>query len=244
MTMQHLFCVLSKVFIQTILSLSMLGRRRMSFHGAEGSPAYTSLERQEPGGFQERDIVELLKRVFPASSILLNPIRLDSGKEYADVLCITDEMMLVVQAKDSPNTEASLRRGIDRKRSVVRAHIAKAAQQLRGALSFAKGLGPNALKVSTSVAEHSIDVQGRFLFGLVVVKELFDDDYRACSEPVLRASTECELPCTLVDFSALHMLTMHLKSPDGLMNGLLQLFEVGGEHGEFPKPRFLGPPAG
>ncbi|MBK8161802.1 MAG: hypothetical protein IPK65_01215 [Gammaproteobacteria bacterium] len=214
------------------------------FHGAEGSPAYTSLERREPGGFQERDIVGLLKRSFPASSIYLNPIRLDSGKEYADILCLTDEIMLVVQGKDSPNTEASLRRSIERKRSVIRAHIGKASQQLRGALSFAKGLGPNALKVGTSDSEHSLNIHGRLTCGLVVVRELLDDDYRACSTPVLNISIECELPCVLTDYSALHMMTMHLTSPARLMSGFLQLFDVGVENGEFPKPRFLGPPAG
>ena len=212
------------------------------FHGAKGSPAITSLERQEPGGFQERDIVGLLRRAFPANTIFLNPIRLDSGKEFADILCLTDEVMLVVQAKDSPNTEATLRRDIDRKRAVIRAHIGKAAQQLRGALSFAKGL--DELKVSTTGVDHSLKIQGRATCGLVVVRELFDDDYRGCSSPVLAVSTECALPCVLADFSALHMMTMHLKSPVRLMNGLLQVFKVGIENGEFPKPRFLGPPAG
>jgi len=212
------------------------------FHGAEGNPAVTSLERQEPGAFQERDIVGLLKRAFPAEAIFLNPIRLDNENEFADVLCLTDEFMLVVQAKDSPNTEATLRRRIDRKRSVIRSHIEKAARQLRGALSFAKGL--DELKVSTSGGEHTLNIQGRVTCGLVVVRELFDDEYRGCSAPVLAAAKESTSPCVLTDFSALHMMTMHLKSPVRLMNGFFQLFEVGVENGEFPKPRFLGPPGG
>src|SRR5690606_28110417 len=105
------------------------------FNGAEGNPAVTSLERQEPGAFQERDIVAFLKRAFPADAIFLNPVRLDTGREFSDVLCLTDDVLLVVQAKDSPNTEAALRRDINRKRAVIRSHIEKASLQLRGALS-------------------------------------------------------------------------------------------------------------
>lgn len=211
------------------------------FNGAEGSPAVTSLERQEPGAFQERDIVAFLKRAFPADAIFLNPVRLDTGREFSDVLCLTDDVVLVVQAKDSPNTEATIRRKVDRKRAVIRSHIEKAAQQLRGALSFAKEL--DELKVSTSSGVHSLNIRGRPIFGLVVVRELFDDDYRSCSAPVLSVSRECALPCVITDFSALHMMTMHLKSPDRIMNWLVQLYEFGLENGEFPKPRFLGPPS-
>lgn len=212
------------------------------FNGAEGNPAVTSLERREPGAFQERDIVAFLKRAFPADAIFLNPVRLDTGREFSDVLCLTDDILLVVQAKDSPNTEATLRRDINRKRAVIRSHIEKAAQQLRGALSFAKEL--NELKVSTSSGDHSLNIRGRAICGLVVVRELFDDDYRSCSAAVLSASRECALPCVLTDFSALHMMTMHLKSPARIMNGLVQLYEFGVENGEYPKPRFLGPPTG
>ncbi|ARU54660.1 hypothetical protein OLMES_0557 [Oleiphilus messinensis] len=212
------------------------------FHGAEGNPAVTSLERQEPGAFQERDIVAFLKRAFPADTIFLNPVRIDTGREFSDVLCLTDEVLLVVQAKDSPNTEAILRRNINRKRAVIRSHIEKATQQLRGALSFVKEL--DELKISTSSGDHSLNLRGRATCGLVVVRELFDDDYHSCSAPVLAVSRDCAFPCVLTDFSALHMMTMHLKSPVRMMNGLFQLYEFGMENGEFPKPRFLGPPAG
>ncbi|WP_414728950.1 hypothetical protein [Zhongshania aliphaticivorans] len=212
------------------------------FNGAEGSPAVTSLERQEPGTFQERDIVAFLKRAFPADTIFLNPVRLDTGREFCDVLCLTNDVLLVVQAKDSPNTEATLRRNINRKRAVIRSHIEKAAQQLRGALSYAKEL--EELKVRTSSGDHSLKIRGQSICGLVVVRELFDDDYRSCSAPVLSLSRECALPCVLTDFPALYMMTMHLKSPVRIMNGLVQLCEIGMDNGEFPKPRFLGPPVG
>ena len=69
------------------------------------------------------------------SIVFLNPIREDTGTELTDVLAVTEEVVLLIQAKDSPNTEASLRRPIDRTRSVIRSHIDKAAKQLRGAIA-------------------------------------------------------------------------------------------------------------
>jgi hypothetical protein len=66
-------------------------------------PSVTCLEREEPGIFQERDIVRLLRRAFSSDSIFLNPVRYDSGTELTDVLCVTDDFLLLVQAKDSPD---------------------------------------------------------------------------------------------------------------------------------------------
>jgi len=60
-----------------------------SFHGADARAAVTSLEREAPGPFQERDIAALLHRAFPAEAIFLNPIREDSRTEFADVLVVT-----------------------------------------------------------------------------------------------------------------------------------------------------------
>ena len=46
-------------------------------------PAHTSLERDEPGPFQERDVARLLRRVFPHEAIFLNATREDTGRELA-----------------------------------------------------------------------------------------------------------------------------------------------------------------
>jgi hypothetical protein len=37
-------------------------------------------------------------------------------------------------------------------------------------------------------------------------------------------------------------MALHLPSPARLMNGFYQLFDVAMKHGEYPKPRFSGPP--
>ena len=51
----------------------------------------------------------------------------------------------------------------------------------------------------------------------------------------------------LLDYAAMHVMTLHLRSPTRLLNGFYQLgfyqlFESALENGEYPKPRFIGPP--
>jgi hypothetical protein len=208
------------------------------FQGSKGVVVMTSLEREKPGAFQERDIVALLRRAFLGEAIFLNPIREDSGKELTDILVVTDEVVLLVQAKDSPNTEASLRRSIDRKRAVIRSHIDKGAKQLRGALIYI--LEREEIILRTPSGPRAVDVADRAICGLVVVREMFDDDYKACSAPVLAVANACEQPCVLLDYPALHVMALHLPSPARLINGFYQLFDVAMEHGEYPKPRSSG----
>ena len=148
--------------------------------------------------------------------------------------------MLLLQAKDSPNTEASLRRSIDRKRAVIRSHIDKGAKQLRGALTHI--LERQSIILRTPSGPRTIDVADRAVVGVVVVREMFDDDYKACSAPVLAVANVCERPCVLLDYAALHLMALRLASPARLINGFYQMFAVAMEHGEFPKPRFSGAP--
>ncbi len=212
-----------------------------NFVGGDGQAMMTSLEREEPGPFQERDIVALLRRAFPSETVFLNPIREDSGTELTDVLVVTDEVVLLVQAKDSPNTKAALDRSIDRKQKVIRSHIEKGAKQLRGALAYILERKEILLRTGSGTTQ-SVAVADRATCGVVVVREMFDDDYRACSAPVLAVAAACDQPCVLLSYPSLHVLTLHLPSPDRLISGLLQIFDVATEHGEYPKPRFLEKP--
>jgi len=210
------------------------------FQGANSSVAATSLEREIPGPFQERDIAVMLGRVFDGESIYLNPIRDDTGKELTDVLVVTDEMMVFVQAKDSPNTEASLRRTVERKRTAIRAHIDKAAKQLKGAMGYADKNG--SVVIRTEDGPVTLPVGDRQLLGLVVVREMFDDDYAACSAPVLAAVQALELPAVLLDYSGLHIMAQNLRTPARFINGLGDMFEMAIDRDEFPKPAYFGPP--
>lgn len=210
------------------------------FHGSDQSLAATSLEREEPGPFQERDIAVMLGRVFDGECIFLNPVRDDSGKELTDILVYSDEIMIFIQAKDSPNTEAALRRSVTRKRSAIRAHIEKASKQLKGAIGYAKKNCAVVIRTAEGIA--TLPIEDRQMLGLVVVREMFEDDYAACSAPVLEIVQALKQAAVLLDYSGLHIMAQNLRTPTRFINGLSAMFEMAIEKGEFPKPAWFGPP--
>jgi hypothetical protein len=209
------------------------------FEGASSSVALTSLERDvEPGPMQERDIASMMERVFDSQSIYLNPIRLDTGKELTDILVVTDCVMLFVQAKDSPNTEETLKRSIDRKRKTIRSHIKKASNQVRGALNYAKN--NDGITINSDCDPITIPKGDRQLVGLIVVREMFDDDYLECSTPVLKVVFSLEKPVILLDFPGLQLMTQHLRNPVRFINAMFDMLDVAIEYNEFPKPGWSG----
>ena len=63
---------------------------------------------QTPGEFNERDIEIGLHRAFSGDQVYRNPMRAKEGREFVDVLVATEKTVLLIQAKDSPITEATL----------------------------------------------------------------------------------------------------------------------------------------
>src|SRR5271157_4303062 len=216
------------------LFIMYVGDEAHCFNQAGRSTAVTSLEREEPGPFQEGDIAVMMGRVFDGKNIYLNPLRADTGRELTDVLVVNDHVMLFIQAKDSPNTEAMLHRSIERKRATIRSHVRKAADQLRGALMYARE--NDGVTVQTAAVPVIIPIAGRKLLGLVVVQELFHDDLAACSIPVLEVVRHLKAPAVLLDYSGLHTMTQNLRTPDRLINGFLNMLGVALEREAFPKP--------
>ena len=144
------------------------------FREAQSRPAVAQLIREDPGPLNERDIALLLSRAFPPNAVILNPIRSDTARELTDVLVVTERVMLFVEAKDSPNTAASLNRSIDRKRKTIQNQVKKATKQLQGGLSYAQA--HNGITIESSDGPRTITLDGRQLLGLIVVQEMFDDD--------------------------------------------------------------------
>ena len=215
---------------------------RKQFHGYNdqgGNISVTTLERKiDPGPMQEKDIARLLLRVFDRECIYLNPYRADTCKELADIMIVTDNIMFFIQAKDSPNTPDMLQRTLDRKRATIRNHIQKASSQVKGALSYARNNG--GVIINTANGPKNIAIEDRQLVGLIVVKELFDDDYKECSSPILATVRELELPIGLFDYSQLNVLTKELKTPNLFIGGLYEALDVALEHEQFTKSVFSG----
>lgn len=139
-----------------------------------GGLSHSSLERENPGYFQERDIVAGLKRVFHGEQIALNPMRRDNSKEFVDVLVMNHTHLLLVQAKDSPNTASSLSRTIDRKRRTSHSQIEKAVKQAKGAAAYAHR--HNNLELRVDKDHLDINMVNKKVVSLVVVQEMFTDE--------------------------------------------------------------------
>lgn len=211
-----------------------------AFQSAAPGPTIATLVRDDPGPPQELDIAVMFGRVFPAGAIYLNPFRADTGKELCDVLVVTDTEMLFVEAKDSPNTEASLARALNRKRQTIQNQIEKATKQLSGALLYARK--ENGVVIRSDAGPITLSLEGRQPLGLVVVREMFDDTQIENSEPILAAVEVVQIPLMLIDYPGLHMVTQNLRAPHQFIGALHNLFDMAIEHGQFPRSIWGGPP--
>ena len=202
----------------------------------QGALMPTILERIEPGPLQEFDILMLLKRVFPISQIYLNPFRIDENTEFLDVLVVTEENALFIQAKDSPNTAAILARSMKRKISTVVSQLEKAIKQMRGAIRHADSGSHLKLMINGEPCELSLE--GKTTQCLIVIKELFDRERSCYSKMVLDLVGETKTPCVVMDYPQLHNLSLFRGTEEGFFHAYHSVFEYGFRNGEFPKLRF------
>lgn len=197
-----------------------------------------TLERgNDPGPYQERDLVHLLRRTFPAEQVFLNPHKADDDKEFVDVAVITPDSMVLIQAKDSPNTEKSLRRSIDRKRATLEGHLRKAVAQLGGALSYIRARKTMTL-IGGNAERHAISIEGRKVIGLVVLKEIIGSEYAALSAPLLELARDTGVPCILMSYFEFHQFMHHRHTESSLLLTLQRTFDFAVQHNQFPFNRF------
>ena len=186
-----------------------------SYHGQK-RPMDTILERQDPGSFNELDIVYALHRIFSGNQIYLNPFRVDVHREFVDVLVAAKKYFLLIQAKDSPNTEATISRTIDRKKSISLSHVEKAVSQIRGSISYMKS--NRDLEIFVDHEKTSITTASRFLIGLIIVRELFDDLQSNYSTYIQEILNDTGVPCFLMDYSSFHSLTFYYRTEDNFID--------------------------
>lgn len=206
-----------------------------SFHGSKGF-SHMTLVKEEPGQFQEIDIIFLLQRVFPPNQIYYAPKRIYDNEEIADVIVITDSTCLIIQAKDSPNTEKMLQNSLNRKRLKSLKQLKEGCNQASGAIGYLDRVQP--LRMRIDDVEIEIDLGKRAILSLVVVRELFNDSYADYSQKLLELFDRIELPCIALDYPELHAYTTYCEDEDAFVSSYFQVFDAALQLGTFPRLRF------
>ena len=206
-----------------------------AYHGRK-TTMHTTLERANPGEQSELDVVAMLLRVFPAQQIYLSPARPDNGREFVDVLVSTPKCLVLVQAKDSPNTPETLQRSMARKKAAVESHLKKAAAQLSGSISYIRSDEP--VEVVCDGQRHIVSPEGRSVIGLIVVKELFPDEYATYSEIAFDLYGRTGVRCFTLDMMEFHSFTFHCRTEERFLDALEDVFVFAKRNGQFPRSRF------
>jgi hypothetical protein len=206
-----------------------------AFHGSKGF-GHTTLVKTEPGQFQEIDIILLLQRIFSPSQIYHAPKRVYDKEEIADIMVITDDVCIIVQAKDSPNTENMLRNSLERKRLKAVKQLKEGIGQAAGAIGYLDRIRP--LKMLIDDGEIEIDLGKRQILSLIVVRELFDSNYDEYSRLLFGLFDKIDLPCVALDYAELHRYTSYCEDADEFVRAYFEVFDFARQNGVFPRLRF------
>ena len=191
---------------------------------------------ENPGDLNEPDIAAALHRPFGGAHVFKSPIRADNGREFVDVLVATTKTLLLIQAKDSPSNEPALTRKIDRKKATAAKHVRKATAQLKGSINHLRS--GQSIEIITDGKHRQVSMSGRDVFGLVIVKELFDPDRPDYSPPVLTVYGETGTPCVLLDHTEFQQLTFFRTTEESFVGTLQETFLIAYARGVFPRNRF------
>lgn len=210
-------------------------------HAYHGSPPAThfTLEREEPGTFQEQEIISLLQRTFLPEEIYYSPKRFYDREEVADIMVVTKENVFIVQAKDSPNLEKTINTAIDRKRSTSIKALKKGAAQVKGAVTYLRRKKPAVFLMGDNEVE--VDLEGKGLYGLVVMKELFGDTYDEYSSVLLDLYRQNQVPTITLSYTELHQYTRFLHGDEAFLEAFMKVFNWGLKTGSFPRLRVMAP---
>ena len=192
-----------------------------------------SLTRDDPGYYQERDISVCLLRAFDSHKIMMNPRRKDTNKEILDHLVLTDDVAVLIQAKDSPTTETSLGRSIDRKRQMTHQQIVAAIKQINGAARYLAR--EKTAKLIVGGKDVDVTLGERRVIGLAVVKELFDDEGEAYAV-ACTSMAGLKGGGMVMDYLSFHAFTHHFSNEQGFI-AALELLAREVRSGKWIKPK-------
>lgn len=181
-------------------------------HGAKGY-SISMLEREEPGNFQEEDIIKCLAMCFPQSQIYHGPLRTTDKEEICDVLVVTDDQVLIIQAKDSPNVERIAKQKLSRKQTNAMTAFKKAVGQVRGAQSYIRA-GNGTLRYILNGEEKSIDISQKQLFAITIIKEVFERESEEYAKVLNVLMVERSIPCYVISYGMFFELCYRVHDPE------------------------------
>lgn len=209
-----------------------------SYHGSPGF-SEAPLEREIPGPPQEKEIIALLQRTFDSNEIYLAPKRTDDKREVVDILVVTDQSVILIQAKDNQNLESILNKTIEKKRMATNKALKKGLVQIGGGITYLKK--SSLLVFLMGGEEVEIDLTGKRIYSIVIVKELFIDDYDVYTPPMLELYEKSGVPCIPLSYSELHQYTRFIQGDQPFFEAFIKVFNHGLETGMFPRLRVLPP---
>jgi len=201
-----------------------------------GGAGYSNsmLTRENPGPFHERDLVAGLRRVFTGDKIAINPMRKDTGRELADILVLASSHVLLVQAKDSPNTEEILAGSLGRKRRVARHQLEKGMRQAKGAVAHV--LSYDQLDLVVGECDLHVTIGSRILFSIVVIKEIFADEGDLYVSSCRRMAAD-GVRGVVLDYPSLDLFTHRLRDENELVVALEEYRAILLKDGSFVNPQ-------
>jgi len=230
--------MIESIFTERLMVFDTV-KPRYDFMGASEFST-TTLDRDEAGSYQEWDIALLMRRVFASKNVYLSPYKVSDKKELVDVLVVSDEVVYLIQAKDSPNTVQTLGTSVERKRNRSIAQVKEASKQLQGAITYCKR-NPN-LALTLNNEPLQLDIRDKSIIGIEVIKEVFPDAMEEYSEIIFELMAKVEKNVVVFDYPELAQMTLYCPEENLFLAAIRQILDATGERGQLVRLRYAGPP--
>lgn len=203
-------------------------------YGGSAMHELSTLEREEPGNFQEEDIIRCLTNVFDDNQIYKNPLRTYDKGEVCDILVSAGNQLLFIQAKDNPNIEQVVFADLSRKRSKTKKALKKAIGQTRGAIRYLRR-ERKIMEFLVNGQQITVNTTGVKVYTVVIVKELFDDERGSYTEKVIQLAKEMSVNCVPFDYSEFYRFCINIGDERDFFKALDILFENALVNSNFPR---------
>lgn len=206
---------------------------QLSYGGSKGFEL-SILEREEPGNFQEEDIIRCLRYIFKNEQIFKSPRRTYDNEEICDILVVSGRVLLFIQAKDNPNTKPIILSDIKRKRKKAIKAVKNAIEQTKGAIRYLRRCNEH-MEFVIDEELYRVPTLNADVYTAVIVKELFDDERSVYSEQVLKMASEKSIHCVPFDYMEFYKFCRDIEGDEAFFNALTMLFKSAIAHSYFSR---------